>query len=190
MKNKVLASRIKELRNRNGFSQEELAEKAGLSLRTIQRIENGETEPRGESLKRLVLAFGVSPDEIIDWQIIEDKNVLTLLNLSQLGFIAFPLLGIIIPLAIWVLQKEKVKGVNQLGISILNFQISWTLALCIVYIGMIIRFMLPMRLPISIFGIIGIIGLYIANIVIIVFMTKKQQQGKEIEYRPSFKFLQ
>jgi transcriptional regulator with XRE-family HTH domain len=47
MKNKELAQRIKELRNRRCFSQEELSEKTGLSLRTIQRIENGETEPRG-----------------------------------------------------------------------------------------------------------------------------------------------
>lgn len=43
MKNKELAQKIKSLRNRKGFSQEELAEKTGLSLRTIQRIENGET---------------------------------------------------------------------------------------------------------------------------------------------------
>jgi transcriptional regulator with XRE-family HTH domain len=38
MKNKELAQRIKSLRNRQGLSQEELSEKAGLILRTIQRI--------------------------------------------------------------------------------------------------------------------------------------------------------
>jgi len=189
MKNEVLAKRIKELRNRNGLSQEELAEKTGLSLRTIQRIENGETEPRGDSLKKIAGIFGVSPNEITDWQIAEDKNVLTMLNLSQLGFLAFPLLGIIIPLAIWIFKKEKVKGVNRLGISILNFQITWTIALCVIYIGSIIRFMLPMRLPISIFGIIGIIALYLTNLLIIVIMTIKLLQDKEPVYRPSFKFL-
>ncbi len=189
MKNKVLANRIKELRSRNGFSQEELADKTGLSLRTIQRIENGETQPRGGSLKRIAMSFGVSPDEITDWQIVEDKNVLTMLNLSQLGFLAFPLLGIIIPLIIWILKKEKVKGVNRLGISILNFQITWTITLCVIYIGSFIRFILPMRLPISIFGIIGVIALYLANLFIIAFMTIKHLKDKEIEYRPSFKFL-
>lgn len=189
MKNKVLASRIKDLRNRNGFSQEELAEKTGLSLRTIQRIENGETEPRGDSLKRIAIIYGVSPDEITDWQIKKDKNVLTMLNLSQLEFLAFPLLGIIIPLGIWFFKKEKIKGVNKLGISILNFQITWTIALCVIYIGSMIRFMLPMRLPISIFGIIGVIGLYVINLLIISYMTVKHWQDKEIEYKPSFKFL-
>jgi transcriptional regulator with XRE-family HTH domain len=47
-----LAERVKELRNRKGISQELLAEQSGLSLRTIQRIENNETVPRGETLKR------------------------------------------------------------------------------------------------------------------------------------------
>jgi transcriptional regulator with XRE-family HTH domain len=41
MKNKILAKKGKELRKRKGYSQEELAEKSGLSLRTVQRIENG-----------------------------------------------------------------------------------------------------------------------------------------------------
>ena len=189
MKNKVLAGRIKELRNRNGFSQEELAEKTGLSLRTVQRIENGETEPRGDSLKRIAMTFGVLSDEITGRQIVEDKNVLAMLNLSQPGFLVFPLLGIIIPLTIWILKKEKIKGVNRLGISILNFQITWTMVLCVIYIGSMIRFILPMRLPISIFGIIGVIALYAINLLMIVYITIKYQQGKEIEYKPSFKFL-
>ena len=51
MKNLELSKKIKELRTRKGLSQEELSEEAGLSLRTIQRIENGETEPRSDSLK-------------------------------------------------------------------------------------------------------------------------------------------
>lgn len=41
---------------------------------------------RGDTLRRLTVALQVSPDEIIDWQIFEDKNVLTMLSLSQLGF--------------------------------------------------------------------------------------------------------
>ena len=102
MKNNELASRVKNLRIRKGYSQEELAEKSGLSLRTIQRIENGETEPRGDSLQRLAVAFEVSPDEILDWDVYEDKGVLIGLNLSALSFIVFPLLGILVPLIIWV----------------------------------------------------------------------------------------
>ena len=66
MKNLELSKKIKELRTRKGLSQEELSEESGLSLRTIQRIENGETEPRGDSLKKLATSLGASPDELID----------------------------------------------------------------------------------------------------------------------------
>jgi transcriptional regulator with XRE-family HTH domain len=53
MKNTVLAIKIKELRNKNGYSQEELSKLCRLSLRTIQRIENSETGARGDTLRRL-----------------------------------------------------------------------------------------------------------------------------------------
>ena len=43
---------IQKLRLQRGWSQEQLAEVAGLSVRTIQRIERGQT-PSAESLKAL-----------------------------------------------------------------------------------------------------------------------------------------
>ena len=57
MKNKGLEKRVKELRNRKGMSQELLAEKSGLSLRTIQRIENGKIT----DLLRDVIVMGTAP---------------------------------------------------------------------------------------------------------------------------------
>ena len=71
MKRKNLAQAVKDLRKRKGFSQEELAEISGLSLRTIQRIENGETKPTGETLKRISNALDISPDKLFDWSIKE-----------------------------------------------------------------------------------------------------------------------
>ena len=123
MKNVDLFKKVKELRLKRGLSQQQLADDAKLSLRTIQRIEKGETVPRGDTLKMLAIGLNVSLDEIIDWQVQEDRNVLIILNLSQLGFLAFPILGVALPLALWILKKEKVKDVNEVGIVILNFQI-------------------------------------------------------------------
>src|SRR5690606_20616439 len=137
MDNLNLAQRVKDLRNRKGISQEILAEESGLSLRTIQRIENNETVPRGDTLKRLSIALDTSPDEIVDWKIQEDHNYLTLMSLSALGFLFFPLLGIIIPLTMWIFKKDKLKNVNELGKSMMNFQISWTLLLFLYYIFII-----------------------------------------------------
>ena len=190
MKNKEQATRIKELRNRKGFSQEELADKSGLSLRTIQRIENGETEPRGDSLKRLAMTFGVSPDEIIDWQIVEDNGVLSMMNLSQLGFLAFPILGIIIPLTIWILKKDKIKNVDRVGKSILNFQITWTILLFMILLFMIVTTLFNLNFSVSMFTIILIIsGLYLYNIIMIIMNTVRSSNMKEVYYKPALKIL-
>lgn len=138
MKNKGLAQRIKILRSRKGFSQEELSEKSGLSLRTIQRIENGETEPRGDSLQRLALAFGVSSDEVIDWALQEDKGILMSLNLSASSFIFFPVLGILVPLIIWIQKKDKIHDLDKIARELVNFQIMWTMLFFVGYFGIII----------------------------------------------------
>jgi len=61
MKSTALANKVKELRTSKGLSQEELAVRSQLSLRTVQRIEGNETEPRGDTLKRLSTALSVPP---------------------------------------------------------------------------------------------------------------------------------
>ena len=67
MNNEKLSQSVKELRKEKSFSQEELAKKSGLSLRTIQRLENGETEPTGETLKRISAVLDLTPNELLDW---------------------------------------------------------------------------------------------------------------------------
>lgn len=49
---------IQKLRLQHGWSQQQLAELSGLSVRTIQRIENGQT-PSMESLKSLASVFEI-----------------------------------------------------------------------------------------------------------------------------------
>ena len=199
MKNKELARRIKELRSRKGFSQEELSEKSGLSLRTIQRIENGETEPRGDSLKRIATAFDVSSEEILDWAIYEDKGFLASLNLSALGFILFPLLGILIPLIMWISKKDKIRNLNKTAKDILNFQITWTIVLFIGYItialsatyqmkasGNINFWMLQSRLTLSY---IFIALMYLYNFVLIIVNSIRINKKKEIRYFPKIRFI-
>lgn len=52
-----LSEHLKKLRIDKGLSQEELSEKSNLSLRTIQRLENGESSPRDDTLNLLSQAF-------------------------------------------------------------------------------------------------------------------------------------
>ena len=65
MESKILAKRLKELRVLRGMSQEYLADESRLGLRTIQRIENNESEPTGETLKRIAIALDVELSELI-----------------------------------------------------------------------------------------------------------------------------
>ena len=67
MENEKLAQAVKELRKGKGLSQEELAKNSGLALRTIQRLENRETTPTGETLKRIATVLELTPNELIDW---------------------------------------------------------------------------------------------------------------------------
>ena len=196
MNNFNLAQRVKDLRNRKGISQEILAEESGLSLRTIQRIENNETVPRGDTLKRLSIALDTSPDEIVDWKIQEDQNYLTLMSLSALGFLFFPLLGIIIPLTMWIFKKDKLKNVNELGKSMLNFQISWTLLLFLYYIFILTGMFsgaLSGVLPNWNFGIftmfIPLIVLYIFNFIVTIYNAIRVYNKKSFKYRPALRIL-
>lgn len=55
--------RIRELRLARGWSQEQLAERSGLSVRTIQRIERG-SPPGLASAEALARAFDVAPSDL------------------------------------------------------------------------------------------------------------------------------
>jgi uncharacterized Tic20 family protein len=199
MKNKELAQRIKELRNRKGFSQEELSEKAGLSLRTVQRVENGETEPRGDSLKRLAMAFEVSSDEIIDWTVQEDKGFLISLNLSALSFFLFPLLGILVPLILWISKKDKIRNVNEIGKEILNFQITWTMLLFFGYIGIIFNVLYRMGTSegfnptivttMAMMNFLLLAVMYLYNLTMILINTVRINKNKKVFYTPKIRFI-
>lgn len=185
-----LAIRIKKLRNQKGMSQELLAEESGLSLRTIQRIENGETNPTGESLKRISNALNVNPDELMDWSIKEDNKFLTNLNLSALTFLFFPLLGILVPFIVWTSRKGKIKNVDKLGRNLINFQISWTLLLFFYPIILFIlsKAELESNITLSTFF-IGVAILYVINLMSILLNTFRISNDKEAIYTPQIKFL-
>jgi len=56
--------RLKELRTRLNYSQKEISEKTGLTIRTIQRIENNEVKPSLYSLRVLGQALQTDLSEV------------------------------------------------------------------------------------------------------------------------------
>ena len=79
----------------------------------------------------------------------EDRQLLMLTHLSQLLDLVTGIGGFIVPLVIWLTQKDKVLGMDTHGKMILNFQISMFLY-SIVSIPLILLFGLGILLLIAI----------------------------------------
>lgn len=60
MKQPALGKRISELRKEKGLTQEELVEQCNINVRTIQRIEAGEVNPRSYTIKAILEVLGVN----------------------------------------------------------------------------------------------------------------------------------
>jgi transcriptional regulator with XRE-family HTH domain len=56
---------VRELRTLNALTQEELADRAGITTTALSRIERNEAEPRPSTLRKLAAALGVEPREVI-----------------------------------------------------------------------------------------------------------------------------
>lgn len=64
------------LRNINGFSQEEIAEKVSISRQAYAKWESGATIPDIEKCKRLADIYGVTIDSLITTTTIDGKEVI------------------------------------------------------------------------------------------------------------------
>jgi transcriptional regulator with XRE-family HTH domain len=129
-------NRIKEFRNQKGWTQSELADRAGLSLRTIQRIESGQSLPQGHTLQVLSELIGVNPAEFKSKESeirSEHLERLKLINLSALAVIVIPFGNILLPFMLWKRSRED-RVINQVAKYILNFQIIWSLLLSLLLI--------------------------------------------------------
>ena len=131
MKNQIIGKKIKQLRISKNLSQEKLADLAGLSLRTIQRIEKGKGKPSSDSISRLSTALDEHLAEAANNLSIEKILSIRLIYLSSLTFIIFPPLGFLTPSIIWIYKKEQLKGNEKLLKSLLYFQIAWCLMLLV-----------------------------------------------------------
>jgi transcriptional regulator with XRE-family HTH domain len=59
-----IGTRIIQLRNKEGLTQQELSDRTGLAASYLSRIENRHLEPRPNTLRKIALALGVPVSEI------------------------------------------------------------------------------------------------------------------------------
>jgi uncharacterized Tic20 family protein/DNA-binding Xre family transcriptional regulator len=124
-----LGLKVTELRQLKGFTQEQLAEQCEVSTRTIQRIENGEVDPRSYTLQCLSTS--------LDFDFMQDQTSnenlwLAILHLSSIFCI------VIIPLLLWSWMKNRSYKIDKQGRQVLNFQITMTLMLFVALLFLMI----------------------------------------------------
>ncbi|MBQ3796712.1 MAG: helix-turn-helix domain-containing protein [Butyrivibrio sp.] len=69
------ADNLMELRKLNNLSQEEIAEKIGVSRQTLSKYETGESLPDIERSKMLADIFGVTMDDLISYEKNDSDNL-------------------------------------------------------------------------------------------------------------------
>lgn len=64
-----LGNHLSDARKKKGMSQEEVAEKLGISRQTVSKWETDETLPDIRQSKRLAVLYGLSLDELVEFDI-------------------------------------------------------------------------------------------------------------------------
>lgn len=127
----ILGSKVSDTRKKLGLSQEALAEKAKVSLSTIQRIEKGSVKPRPYTLKILAETLKMHPEELLSVEGTNariDESFLSLkrMNLSTLIFFFIPFVSIIVPVFFWKINKQ-IDSKNIVAGKIVSFQLLWSI---------------------------------------------------------------
>lgn len=169
---------IKELRIKKGMTQEELADKTEISARTIQRIENGEVDPRAYTLQMIAKALevdynlfvGNEPDGEQEIQQTNANNWLGLLHLSGIIPLIFP------SVLIWNHKKDKIKGMSVHYSDVISFQLKIWLA---ILAGTWIYWKADTLIPLII--------VFFVNAVFSILNTIKVISGKSYTRFPDFK---
>ena len=152
-----MSNQVKTFREQHYMTQSELAEKSGLSLRTIQRIEAGNI-PKGFTLKAIAKALQTEPEKIVpSVQEKEQNNRAKLINLSALAGLIIPFGGVVLPLILThKIQDTKTK---EIGKDIISIQILLAAVLSLfMIISPFIQHLSGTRFPLFLIPLIGLLG--------------------------------
>jgi transcriptional regulator with XRE-family HTH domain len=116
---------IRELRIKKGMTQEELADKTEVSARTIQRIENGDVDPRVYTLQMIAKALEVDYDLFVEKESDEDREIQRVNANNWLGLLHFSgIIPLIFPtVIIWHRMKDRIKGMSEHYRDVISFQL-------------------------------------------------------------------
>lgn len=190
-------SELKKIRETKNITQEELAEKSGISVRTIQRIEAG-TIPKGYTLKTLAESLDVSANDLLTSKTIKEEIVIDevidtteknhslfnsglikIINLSSLPFAWLPIANFLLPLLIMFFTKEKSPIVKQIIL----------LQIFLAIISPIIFMLIALLKLGSVSVMITMIVLVLTNVYIILRNAYEIDKKQSLRYKLNFSFI-
>ncbi len=131
MKEQTLAKNLIYFRKLKGQTQEELAERTKVTVRTVQRIEKGAVNPHLHTIKLLANALEVEVEDLLPLENPKKETLkkkwLLLMHATPLLGLVLPLFHILIPLFLWIHKREDNEVYYQHGLKVLNFQITATI---------------------------------------------------------------
>src|SRR5688572_10312999 len=144
----AIAKKIIHYRKLKGITQEALSELTGLNVRTIQRIESGEVDPRLYTLKSIADALSVSLEELLPEPTQHELNQIAVLHITPVGFFLFPVVGnVLLPFIFWMLKREEINGINRHGKDILNSQLTYSIVISIIIGAVIVMAFIQIFFP-------------------------------------------
>ncbi|MCA5004232.1 helix-turn-helix domain-containing protein [Sphingobacterium bovistauri] len=120
---------IKTARKTKGLTQQDLGDEAGISLRTVQRIEKGTEEISGFSLKQISKVLDIPLENLVMQNVdkisIDTNQIgsIKALYTSSLFFLLMPILGFIAPTIIGFSKQNKSEIYKKHFSRILQFHI-------------------------------------------------------------------
>jgi transcriptional regulator with XRE-family HTH domain len=178
---------LQSLREKLNLTQEELAQKSGLSVRTIQRVEAGKT-PKGYTLKVLAKTLNVDELELKEQEsksdLLNDK-LIKLINLSCLPFVFIPIVPIVVPLLIMSYKNQF----NSLTKQIVSLQILWTILSVIgFYLTLFLEEELLPEMEVELI-LVFLICSILFNVFIILRNTVELDKRKKLYFKLSFNII-
>ncbi len=141
MKDQSIAKNLIYHRKLKGLTQERLAEKTQVTVRTIQRIEKGEVNPHLQTVQLLATALEIEVKELLPLENPKtetlQKKWLLLLHSTQLLGLIVPLSNLLVPLFLWIHKREDNTIYYRHGARVLNFQITISILAVLSFIGLV-----------------------------------------------------
>lgn len=128
MEKQSLAKNLIYQRKRKGYSQEELSARTQVNVRTIKRIEKGDSTPHLQTIKLIATALEIEVDTLLpienpQEESIQKKWLLLMHGAPVLGFI-IPFCNVLLPLFLWIHKRQDNRLYDVHGVKVINFHIT------------------------------------------------------------------